>query len=529
MGSQFVEKHKRKSVLAALLLIFQGRVKYVAILLIVTVLSVPFVMSGETLGRIIELRPVAAFLRSVGMGSVVSAVNPRYSNDMLRAALDKASADSEQNSFWNKFLKSINATLPPAGGPSSMDMIRGGGADLFGMPRVNDTADKRGPGQVKGAVNSEERAKGETGDDVDLQAMLGGNGAPGGNSGLYGDLMGQNLNGRFSDGGPSDGSAPYMNRGMFKGSGGSAGSAAGMYNSVLSQAASKVPVPGSPIKTNAKRLGRVSGFTWKNVGYRTNSAKMDVRINSKKPMFQLAETFAMTASAYKSRTSAPEYQASYEGSTYDGNDVNADVIQTDAAAPVVPDTSFTGDMINGTMEMQNLAKTCSDAQGTNGAQMSKDGKAIDDVSKTLGKPPKCCDHGGVSRWNGKINQIINYCNDFNTNEVVLAAKCQNKSSPMDCNGYNRMHISPCSKWKCWLGIILAILLMVVGFGLGIGLLVVAGIGLLISQLVPGVLGMILSAIVGGFAAVFVGLTLAQQVLSTIVQIGAGKASEGSGE
>jgi hypothetical protein len=525
MGSQFVEKHKRKSVLAALLLIFQGRVKYVAIMLIVTILSVPFVVSGDTFSRIIELRPVAAFLRGVGLGSVVSAINPKYSNDMMRAALDRAAEDSAQNSFWNKFLKSINATLPPAGSPSSMDMIRGGTADLFGMPKINDGPAKRGPDQVKGAVNAEERAKGETGDDVDLQGMLGG-GSNGG-TGLYGDVMGQNLAGRFSDGGPTSGAAPYLDKAMFNGSGGSAGTTAGMYNNVISQAAGKVPVPGSPIKTNAKRLGRVSGFTWKNVGYRTNTAKMDVRINSKKPMFQLAETFAMTASAFKSRSSALEYQTSYEGSTYDGNDVNAPAIQTDAAAPVVPDTSFTGDMINGTQEMQQLAQTCSDSQGTNGAQMSKDGKDIDDVSKTLGKPPKCCDHGGVSRWNGKIDRIVSLCQDFNVNEAILASKCQNKSSPMDCNNYNGMHISPCSKWKCWLGIILAILMIIAGCLIpGLGLLIVAGIGMLISQLVPGVFGMILSAIVGGFAAVFVGLTLAQKVLATIVQIGAGEAGGG---
>lgn len=522
MGSEFVEKHKRKSVLAALLLIFQGRVKYVSILLLVTILSVPFVVSSETLGRIIELRPVAAFLRGVGLGSVVSTINPKYSNDMLKAALDKAAENSGQNSFWNKFLNSVSATLPPAGGPSSMDMIRGGGADLFGLPRIKDgTADKRGPAQVKGVVNAEERAKGETGDAVDLQAMLGGGGRADGGSGLYGDLMGENLSGRFSGDGAASGSEPYLDRAMFKGSGGSVGSAAGMYSSVLSQAASKVPVPGSPIKTNARRLGRVSGFTWKNVGYKTNNSRVDVRINSKKPMFQLAETFSMAASAYKSANAAPEYQTSYEGSTYDGNDVNADVIQTGGAATVVPDTSFTGDLINGTMEMQGLAKTCSDSQGTNGAQMSKDGKAIDDVAKTLGSKPKCCDHGAVDRYNGKLDQIIGYCNDFNANEVVLSAKCQNKSQPMNCTNYNGMKQHKCSKWKCWLGFILAIL--AIGFGLmfGIGLLLLAGVAMLVSQLVPGVLGTILSAMIGLFGGVFLGLSLAQKALATIIQMGGG--------
>ena len=172
MGSKFVEKHKRKSVLAALLFLFQGRAKYVGILLILTILSVPFVISGETLSRIIELRPVAAFLRTVGLGSVISAINPKYSNDLLKAAMDKAANDSEQNSFWAKFLKSVNATLPPGGGPSSLAMIRGDADEIFGPLELKDGKyGKRGAGDVKGAVNDEERQRGETGDEVNLEGF----------------------------------------------------------------------------------------------------------------------------------------------------------------------------------------------------------------------------------------------------------------------------------------------------------------------------------------------------------------------
>lgn len=530
MGSKFLEKHKRKSVLAALLFLFQGRTKYIGIMLLVALMSVPFVISGETLGRIIELRPVAAFMRSVGLGSVVSAMNPKYSNDLLKAALDKAVENSENNSFWNKFLKSINATLPPAGGPSSMAMIRGGG-DIFGLPVVKDPKGaKAGPGQVKGAVNAEERERGETGDEVDLQSLLAA--GPGGEGGgLYGDVMGQNLAGRFEGGGSSANSAPYMNRTTLggPGSGSSAGRASGMYNGAVAQAGSKVPLPGSPQKVNTKKMGRVSGFTWKNVGFKTQNSKMNQKLGTKKPMFQLAETFAMTASAYKSKSSAFEYQASYTGSTYDGNDVNLDVIQTDASAPVVPDTSFTGDLIKGAQEMQDLAKVCSDAQGTHGAKMSEDGKLMDDTSKTLGKPPKCCSHGAVDSWNGKIDKIISYCNDFNINEAQLSAKCQNKSSQMDCNSYSGMKIKKCSKLKCWLSIILAIIMIVAGLlllGTGIGLALLAGgIGLLVSQLIPGIFGMILSALIGLAFSFFIGLTLAQSALSTGLQILGGEAGE----
>ncbi len=462
MGSKFVEKHKRKSVLAALMFLFNGRLKYVSIMLVVLMFSVPFVISGETLGRIIELRPVAAFLRTVGLGSMVSIMNPKYSNDMLRAALDKAAEDSAQNSFWAKFLKSINATLPPGGGPDSLAMLRGSKEEIFGPLRLNEGKDgKRGPGQVKGAVNDEERERGETGDEVNLEGLLaggpGGEGGAGGEgSGLYGDLMGQNMSGNFGGGGAGPGSGPYIDRSRM-GAGGAGGRASGMYGNVMGQSASKVPVPGSPSKVNTKKMGRVSGFSWKNVGYKTSNAKMNVKMNSKKPMFQLAQTFAMTDAAFRSKDSAYEYQAAYVGSTYDGNDSNLDVIQTDAASPVVPDTSYTGDIIDNATGLQDAALKCSQAQGTHGAAMSSDGKMMKQIGESMGSPPSCCS-SGVGAWNSKIDRVLALCADFNAHEAQLAAACQNASSPMTCN-YGKYKISPCSWLRCFLAFLLMLLFL----------------------------------------------------------------------
>ncbi|MBI5743247.1 MAG: hypothetical protein HY952_01735 [Elusimicrobia bacterium] len=491
MGNKFIEKHRRKSVLAALLFIFQGRAKYISIMLMVMILSLPFVVSSEMLSRMIELRPVAAFLRSVGMSSVVSSLNPKYSNDLLKAALDKAAEDSQNNSFWNKFLKSINATLPPAGGQSSMAMIRGGG-DIFGLPEVKDPGTK---GPVKGVVNEEERARGETGDDVNLGNLIAGGGADG--QGLYGDVMGQNLAERFN----GSGSSPYVG-GSMSGGGPSVGNrTTGVFNNVYNQSGAKVPLPGKPQKVNTKRMGRVSGFTWKNVGYNKKNTKMDVKTGSLRPMFQLSQTFALTATAYKSKASGPEYQAAYTGATYDGNDVNMDVLQTDAGV-VMPDTGMTTSLMDGVNGMQDAAKTCSDAQGTNGAKMSEDGKLIDEGVKNLGKPPKCC--GNVGAWNRKIDRLVSYCQDFNVNEAQLTAACQNKSSPMDCGSYSSMRIKPCSKLKCFLSIILAIIMVVVGLMTGQIWLAAIGVGMLASIMFPGLMGSILGTLITLGMGIFFG-------------------------
>lgn len=474
MGSKFVEKHKRKSVLAALLLIFRGRVKYLTIPLLLMILSVPFVISGETLGRIIELRPVAAFLKTVGLGSLTSVIDPRHSNDMLRAAIDKAADDSAQSSMWARFLKSINATMPPGGAQDSLAMLRGGKDDIFGPLKVDDgKGGKRGPGQVKGAVNDEERQRGETGDEVNFEGLLaGGPGGPGGN-GLYGDLMGRNMAGNFGAGGPGSGSGPYIDRSRL-GSGGAGGRSSGMYSNVMGQSAGKVPVPGSPSKVNTKKMGRVSGFSWKNVGYKTSNAKMNIQLNSKKPMFQLAQTFAMTDAAFRSKDSAYEYQAAYVGTTYDGNDSNMDVIQTDAAPVTVPpDTSFTGDIMTDAVGLNEIAKQCSDAQGTHGAQMSSDGKRMEEIGNSMGSPPSCCS-SGVKKWNSKIDNIIAHCQSFNAHEAQLSAACQSISNPMNCGGYSKYKIKPCSKAKCILAFILTILLLPVLLVIGLTAMIFGG-------------------------------------------------------
>lgn len=459
MGSKFVEKHQRKSVLAALLFVFQGKAKYVGVMLLV-ICSIPFVMSGETLNGIIELPGVAAFMRAVGFGGVVSSMNTKYSNDVLKAAIDKAAVDNVQTSFWARFLKSVNATMPPADGPSTLAMVRGGG-DVFGPPVVKDRA-KRGPGQVKGVVNEAERKRGEAPDEVDLKGMLAGvPGGPGGaEGGLYGDLMGEGLAGSYGGG---SGSASNSRTSLA----GVGGRSAGMYSKVMSQSAASVPVPGAPSKVKTKKMGRVSGFSWKNVGYKTKSSKVDVKMGNKKPMFQLAETFAMTGVAAYNKDSAYEYQAAYVGTTYDGNDSNLSVMQTDAAAPVLPpDSSFAGDLMTGAMDADQMGKECSKAQGINGAAMSSDGKRMTEIGEGMGSPPSCCS-SRVGGWNSSLDTIVSLCYDYNANDAQLSTACKSPSSPMDCSVYGGFKIDPCEWWECLLAFLFTLMFSwaLIGFGL----------------------------------------------------------------
>jgi hypothetical protein len=452
MANQFIEKHKRKSLLALLLLIFTGRTKYVLIALLVVLTSLPFVVTGEMANRFFEMPAVSGMLRMMGLGSVVSALNPKYSSEFVKAAIDRAAAESAQTSYWNRLMGAVGSMLPcgaDCGDNSSLAMVKGG-AELF-RP---EAAGKKSPGQVKGAVSAEDSERGEGADTVDLEGIL--NNPAGGAAGseLYGDVMGSNLADRYSSG---EGAGPYVNRSLISQPGGAASRGEGLYANAVRQAGGKIPVPGTPKKVNAKKMGKASGFSWKNVGYKTQNVKMDVRLNSKRPMFQLAETFGTTRGALTSN--APEYQSAYTGSTYDGNDINLGAIQTDADPTSLPDAGFTGSGITNASGLGQTAEDCSKAQGVEGKKMSDDADEIDDIAESMGSAPKCYDHGAVDAWNNKVSQMNALCMDFNVQQTALSNKCQTSNTPMGCEQYQKgtkqggMIISKCqkpNKWIMWL-------------------------------------------------------------------------------
>lgn len=513
--------------LGLLFLLFGGKARYIAILLVAAGLSMPFVVTTETLGRIVAFPAVSSFLQTIGLGGLASSfLHPMssYSGESLKALFDKAVQEGKEDSFWNKFLRGVAGSSLPSG-EDSLAMIRGG-KELFNA-ELNVSEIKSKSRDVKGVVNEDEKSRGDNGDVVDLEGGLLAQAGKGlyGEDGLLGGTdgsLGQNLADRYGGGGSFSG--PYMNRSMFSGSAKSMGAQHpkdGLLGKAISYGDSKTPLPGGAGKVNVKQMGKVSGFSWKNVGYKLKQAQMDARISSgKRGMYQLAETFSTTAAAYKG--AAPEYQAAYTGATYDGTDVNAPLIDTETGGAGVqtPDTAFTEDMLGGSEELQELANKCAEAEGTYGANMSYHADQMSSVASTLGSPPKCCKCGAVQTWNGKIDQIKSHCEAYNTNGALLAQECQTNPDPMDCNSYSQYKISCCSKWKCWLSIILAILLIVVGILLlpgfiGIALIAV-GVLMLASEL--GIIGGALGAVGAALTGFFTGTDKSKDAANVSVQI-----------
>jgi len=481
MGSEFLERNKRKSALALLLLFFCGRGKYAAFLLVAGLVSVPFVISGERLSSIMAFPAVASALRTVGLGGLVDDVSTGNAPDILAAAGTRETGGMKA-SFWERYLRAANAPLPPAGTTSTMAMLRGGG-DVFGPLVVKEGAGARpaGPNEVKGAVNSEERAKGDSGDSVTLEGLPGQ--APGGTGGdgIFGNLMGQNL-------GDSQGS----------GAGGTISKTSAMYSSVMDKAAEQVPVPGAPKNSNVK-TGRVGGFVWKNMGSKTSKSttrsKLGQPVDPKKPMYQLSETFAMTALAYDTRT--PEYEASYSGATYDGNEVNADFLTGDVVVP--PGTShFAGGDLGGVDRLQQQAAACAAAVGKEGAEMGNTLGLMNGRTNDIDKdsPPWCCD-SDVGDWNDTVRDLYNYCIAYTTTAAVLDNACQTTTDPVNCNAYIDMWIDPCGFLYCLFAWIICALIGFILGGIGLVAVVSTAFGLnLFGTDVSGFIDGVLTEITG---------------------------------
>ncbi len=393
MGSRFIEKHKRKSLLALLLLLLRGRGKYIALLVIVILFSIPFVATSDMIERFFGLSPVRYVVKLFGLESVMASVNPKYSVDVLKAAFDKLRDEYAQ---INPFMK--NAGYEDRGGRGTLEYVRvgdalsasikgrGKGEMLKGKDGVLDG--RRSKDDIDGVVSSEERGS----EGVDLSDVLKLSGLEGEtgdlfeNSGIFGkgNFATANL-GRFESKDLLAMVAPKKAKGGISGVVGKNNVSA----DALALSQNSIPEVKTPIlkrgKVRVSRSGSLTAFGWKNVGYTKNGANLSVNITgNRRALFQMGETMATTSMAYK-QNPAYEYQAAYVGSTYDGNSLNGNIVATSADSNTsVPDTGYISTVVDSAQEWEKLAKECSDAQATHGTRISKLQDEIDDILKNYG-------------------------------------------------------------------------------------------------------------------------------------------------
>jgi hypothetical protein len=434
MASDFIERNKRKTLLAALLLFLGGRGKYVALLLVAGLVSLPFLLSGERLEKILSFPAVASALRAVGLAQPVAEPTGELAMS--------APASGKDAKFWDRFLRAVNAPLPPARTTtSSMEMLKGG---LASAGPVAIKEDKKTPaGKVKGVVNAEERAKGDTAPGVDMQDLLaGGSGVEG-----PGGSMGNALGGVYGNAGP------YANRTILARPTGAGDSYSGTYNQVMRKAGEGVPVPGSPAKVNA-RLGRVSSFNWSKANARNARANAPAKAAGKRNIDRLVEAFATGTMAFDSNR--PETQSSYAGAVFDGNPMQESVMDTgDVVVPSVPSTAFANSLVSAASAMLAGAEACSAVASGSGNKMSDIGAEMKRIQATINykDPPGCCwwDDSERNDWNKKMDILYSKCGELNAEGLKISQACPGDPGteyrPMKCDGYTKFKIS-CDPLDC---------------------------------------------------------------------------------
>lgn len=514
MGSKFIERHKKKSLWLLLLFFLRGRGKYILLLLIMIIFSIPFVSTSDMIERFLVFSPVRYVLKLFGLESVMASINPKYSTDILKAAFDKL---KDEYTEYNPLLRAVKEE--DRKGMGGLAYVRVGEMEGVGSKygeRKGKSKDKNIDFVEKENITADGVDFSEVLNKKDDNAITTDNSSSILGSNLDYSFLGLGMGNKFSGLYGSDFVSIYSNKSnSFTSSGLASFSSKSFLNSLsgkvsgkenvainaLALSQSNVPTVKDPTlkrgSVRIKKSGSVTAFGWKTTGYLKDGAGLSVQIaGSRRALFQMGETMATTSMAYK-QNPAYEYQAAYVGSTYDGNSVNYNNIVATSydTNTSLPDTGYISTVIESAQNWEQLAKQCSDAQAVHGTKISKLQDEIDDIIKTMGKPPKCCNHGAVRRWNAKVNILVQKCNEINIESKALGEKCQNTNPQIiNCQQtYGKLYIKPCSKWKCWLGAILAIVGALIGF--------------LIAGPIGALIGAVVGFAVGTMASIYFGLAM----------------------
>ncbi len=529
MGSKFIEKHKRKSLLALLLLLFKGRNKYIVLLIMIILFSIPFVATSDMIERFFGLSPVRYAIKFLGLESVMSSLNPKYSTDITKTLFEKLKDEYDSYSLWNKIRGSSDEERRLKG-KGSIELVKLDEIQKLQERYRKDKDGKKGKygnegryeeEELDGVIDKEEVEKGKGAEGVNLDGILGrsrgvGEFGEGFASDIYGGSFASSRFGSSKDGGnvawtfgkysSHDKYGPYLAKDFLKSKG--YASKQSIASVSLNNIKNNIPEASNPnlgkAKVKVSKMGSLTAFNWKNVGYTKQDTKAKVNVSgSKRALFQMGETLATTSMAYLQKP-AYETQAVYTAATYDGIPLSGNVINADGD-PVtsMPDTAYVSEVTDSVQHWEEIAKKCEDAQKVHGTRISTLQKEMDEITKTMGKPPKCCS-SAVHKWNAKVKLLVAKCNELNEHSKALGQECGN-SNPQIINcqqTYGKLYIKPCSKWICWLGIILAI------------------IGLLIGFMIGGFLGAVIGAAIG-FAVGFAGSMYMQMAAMGAAFAGAG--------
>ncbi|MFH1619120.1 MAG: hypothetical protein ABIG11_04380 [bacterium] len=492
MPSKFIEKHKRKSALAALLFFLGKRNVFVPLLVVVTLLSASvFIISpsGGVAGALLHIPGMAGLFKAIGVqwqpADYAGGGASSYSSGELKAIFDKAKAEGKADSFWTNFLKGISSELPS--GRESVGLVTGG-KEVVNI-KQGKLSIATGSKSVKGIINKkDEKTGGKDGDAVDVGDMqargTGGGWAGGGGGGLLsrgsggaGGGAGEGIKSALGPNAPTAGSCMFANKAAR-----AADNRGSSLAAALSSIAGKIPFIGNPAKpSNPKQwkqsssgfkgkvspggasgftgTGKVSAFTWAEPSTIEETYNSAIKKSGDSSMSQLADTFAMTGSAAISKNSPPEWKLASVGSNYDGNKMNDVPIITAIGAPPVklppgeePPEVPEGPAVQKVLQEQvkkmilEDSIICKEAKETLNAAISLDVYNFEQQTaelENIKKPNPCC-QPWVSRWNAKLSQLKSTCESYQAHSEELQSKCLVNFESKNCQAYPPQRVT----WIC---------------------------------------------------------------------------------
>ncbi len=439
--STFLEKNKKKSALAALLLFIRTRKTVSALLLLVALATFMFVAPSNIVlsfpggARLAAGAAWVAGKLGVDTSKWGLAGGKRDYNDLLAAF--RVAKDGGSKAGWSSFMRGKDGD---GAGTGSLDFVKGSRKDLEASG--GSGANMAKPGSVDGVLNPDDARNRGEGEGVALSDQ---------------DLTGERAGmvksafaGGFGAGGSLSGGA-FANSGFFSGKGAASGTLGGIVKGGLeginASSGKGVQIPGG-----AK--GQMSASRASKISARTNRGSVGSHtISGQRAFVQLAAgrgraAISVAPNCTPGSGCPGEFAAVQTGAVYDGNSISGpgtDILtapQIDGiSSPNLPDTGMADDYMREAEKMEADAKKCRELDDLYGPQeraYDQQQEALSNQFDSMG-----CGQGGCSKSKAKAckamgDQMKQLCRDSMTvrckhiHECPLTAK--NNCSAAECDG-----------------------------------------------------------------------------------------------
>lgn len=467
--STFLEKNKKKSALAALLLFIRTRKTVTALLLLVALASFLFVSPSNFIlsfpGGARVAAGVAWIAGKVGVDTSKwgLAGGKRDYGDLLAAF--RAAKDGGGKAGWAAFMRggeAADAARLAAGSTGSLGWVKGNAKDLEASGGSGANLPK--PGSVEGVLNPDDAKNAAEGDAVAL-----GDGDVGGEreglvksafAGGFGSGFGSGFGNGFGASGSGSGGG-MLSGGSYAGSGffgGGKGAASGKLGDVVKGGLEGIKAqPGKGVQIQGAAKGQLSRARASAINARTNKGLVGTHtISGQRAFVQLAAgrgraAISVAPNCTPGSGCPGEFASTQTGAVYDGNTISGD--RTDILTapqidgidtPNLPDTGMADDYIRDAERMDADAKKCRELDDLYGPQERAFDKQQESLSRQFDSMG--CGQGGCSKSKAKAcqrmgDQMKQLCRDSMTvrckhiHECPLTAK--NNCSASECEGSAR--------------------------------------------------------------------------------------------